>query len=53
VSRRKKTPAEIRREAVQRVRQEAVVVEGMGDPEGAGWLRDLAKHLERIRLTEG
>lgn len=47
----KKTPAELRREVAQFVRREANIAEGMGDPEGAGRLRDIAKDISRIRLT--
>jgi hypothetical protein len=51
MTRQRKTPAEIRAEAARAIRYEANCAESMGDPEGAGRLRDLAHEVSRLRLT--
>ena len=47
----RKSPEEIRMQAARMAREWARESEDMGDPEGAGKLRDLAWGIERIRLT--
>lgn len=49
--RRRKTPAEIRREAAAMARADYLQRLADGDPEGAGVLQDLARAIARIRLT--
>lgn len=52
MSRMKKSPDDIRREAAAMVRTWAREQERLGDAEGAGMLRDLALEISRIRLTK-
>lgn len=52
MTRARKTAAEVRAEAYRLVRAEAVEREKTGDPEGAGVLRDLARDIKAIRLTQ-
>lgn len=49
--RRNFSPAEIRSHAASLARREARCAEGDGDPEAAGRFRDLARQIDRMRLT--
>ena len=49
--RRKRSPTEMRAVCARMVRREANCAESMGDPEGAGRLRDLAALIDKVRLT--
>jgi len=51
MTRKNKTPAEVRKSAARMIRHEAVCAENTGDPEGATRLRDLAHAVDRMRLT--
>lgn len=48
----RKAPAAIRKQAASLARDHARDRENMGDPEGAGAMRDLAAAIGRIRLPE-
>lgn len=50
--RERRSPARIRRLAAIMARECALEREQCGDPEGAAVIRDLARDIERIALTE-
>lgn len=52
MARKPKTPAEIRAEAVEKVRSWIEEREETGDPEGAGVMRMLRDEIKAIRLTK-
>lgn len=48
----RKSGDEIRKEVAAMIRREANIAFGMGDPEGAGRLWDIARDVSRVRLTK-
>lgn len=49
--RRAMTAKEMRSAAASLARRDASISDGMGDPEGAAQFRDLAREIDRLRLT--